>query len=481
MLLNVGQALAELAPVLGWKRSLPQVQRYFRTGVRAVRPTDLTTDLIDDATRARKTTAAHHAAAATAWAELERRTWGMQALLSRSTLPLHRHLGNRPELDRLISIVLAGRVDGAAGVRLTYEQGASEIGKSRSTWWRRISHAEEGGWIGHAKHVAGPRGKRQNKTNLYYPGPTLLARLADPEVGKALAREAEIEAYKKQRGTDPKPKAEQGSLLPDLEAADDCPAGAWSETETQASEAPNESAPETDPNQLAFLALLEEVCEPPTSAERPAEDYRRVAAREGWQLTEEGSWLLPVESSRGDNLDVVMTDVDLENFLSRRHASRIATTTAEFKKLSEETDQDRAVRRDRAERTARRGRGLPAPTRLQLDDGAAQVLEAMMRRAQDPGMPQDPELRRIMLDGGARVDAGRAQAHPETEALAVLVARATARGSPHGARVGAFNELARAIAAMPAAPPGLARLEGTLRHVLKDYPESGTDDEDGAS
>lgn len=473
MLVDVGQAFAELAPALSWKRSLPRPQRYFRTGTRAVRPHDATDELIDDATRRRKRTPEQHAKSATAWRELRRRSWGMAALCARSTLPLHRHLGNDPKLDRLLSIVLGARGDGAAAAELTYEQGASELMRSRATWWRYRKQAEKEGWIGVTKSHRIHQNQAKNRTNLYYPGPRLLDALAQPDVAKALRRAAEEEVYGKQRGTAPRVIPHQEPLLPDLEpAVEDCPVGAWSlEPPPEA-----EKGEPVNDDQLALLTLLEEACEPADPPVAPV-DHIRLAQREGWVRVDDDTWRLHVHANF-DTTEVVMTADELQNFFARRRPSRIATTTPELIKFREDTDQAARVRRDRAERTAARGRGLPAPPRIDLDEDGARVLEAMLRRAEVPHGSADPELLRQTLTFGATIDAGGGPGHPAAAALAALVAQAS-RGSPNGARLAAFREISRCIGAMPAAPQPLVKLRESLGHVLRDYP-SGTDDEDGA-
>ncbi|MCY0985753.1 hypothetical protein OV203_01335 [Nannocystis sp. ILAH1] len=455
--------------------------RYFRTGARAVRPRESTSKLIDDATRHPRRSPEHHAEAAAAWKELRRRSWGMQALCSRTTLPLHRALGNDPKLDRFLSMVLGAHGDGAVALELSYEQGASELGRSRSSWWRYRQQAADEGWVCVMKSSEVRKNEARSKTNLYFPGPTLLDRLSNPDVAKSLRREAEVAIYGKQRGTEPRQPARQEPLLPDLEPAEqDCPRGAWADAvETTSEDDVIAQGEQVHPDQLALIALIEAASEPPVPA-APAVGERaeveRQATREGWERTEEG-WRLEVQSGL-DTTSVSMTDDELQNFFARRHPSRIATTTPEFKKLREESDQGARVRQDMAEKTARRGRGLPAPPRLELDEGSAAVLARMWSRATSPGVSPDPELRRLSLRFSAAIDAGGTPP-AQAEALAAVVAHATARGSPHGARVAAFAELARAVAAMPAPPPALHRMAETLGHVLKDYPASA-DEEDGS-
>ncbi|MCY1062168.1 hypothetical protein [Nannocystis sp. SCPEA4] len=440
--------------------------------------------MIDDATRRRKKLPEHHAAAASAWKELRRRAWGMQALCARTTLPLHRALGNDPKLDRFLSMVLGAHGDGAVALELSYEQGASELGRSRGTWWRYRQQAEKEGWICVMKSHEVRGSQPKNKTNLYYPGPTLLDRLANPDIARDLRREAEVAIYGKQRGAEPRPAPRQEPLLPELEPAEeDCPRGAWSEAPVEPpDEARADEGEQVNSDQLALIALIEAASEPelPARPEPPADDLaniERQASRQGWERTADG-WRLEVQSGL-ETSSVCMTDDELQNFFARRHPSRIATTTPGLKISTEETEQGARVRSDMAEKTARRGRGLPAPPRLDLDDAAAEVLVRMWRRAQEPTAAKDPEIHRMSLNIGATIDAG-GKPPAQTEALATVVARATARGSPHGARVAAFAELARAISAMPAPPPALARLGDTLGHVLKDYPSPG-DDEEGSA
>lgn len=478
-LVSLGDVCAKSAPAFAWRAACPSPHRYYIKGAPAVRPKEPTAALIGDALLGRRQTQADCATAATAWAELKRRCWGMQAVCARTTLPLHRHLGSPVELDRFLSLVLGAWGDGADGLHISYEELASELDRSRATVWRYRVKGEEGGWFGvvpttDTYHDRGTK-KRGNARNIYFPGPTLLERLRQPELAAAERREAELDAYQRQRGTPPKPQVQQQDLVPEREAAEpDCPSG-------QELERLFASPAIVDPLEGLFELVGESSIESSIDVGKrlPPLDHRREALRQGWSWDNEGeSWLPPATMPGGLER---WTDGDVQNFFTRRHPSRIATTTPEILKLTERPDKSAIsrVRSDRAERTAAPGRDQPPPPRLDLDEQAAEVLADLVDAASRGDPTLDHPLRVMLLQGAARTRRGGE--HPQTRTLAELVAGATQRGSPHGARAAAYRELIRAIDAMPEPPERLVGLRSRLGHVLKDIKTNGTDDEDSAS
>lgn len=480
-LYSLGQACANLGPALAWKASLPRPHRYFVRGERAIRPPRVTPQgdhentceaLIDDALTRRRTTGVDCAAAISAERELIRRCWGMQAVAGRVTLPLHRALGNHPRFDRLLSLVLGARGDGAVGLRLSYEELASECGWSRATIWRHLRRLRDDGWLGVVHTSERVRDERRNATNIYHAGPLFLERLADPQIAAALRREAEVHAYQQQRGTEPHSQPQQQQLVQDPTPAEpDCPRGIWTDDEQiparddavqHVADLCQEAADET----AQLVAAMEAACQPTaldTGTTAEADDgLRRQAERAGWLRHDDGTWSWP------DIHDDALTrerfsDVELEKILSRRPSSRIATTTPELINYSEKTDQRAHGRADMAERTAALGRGLPAPPRIELDDGSARALEGLFGKARQLG--GDVQIKAMLLGASGQVLAGLDAT--KATALGRLVAEITTPGSRHGARFAAFSELARAIDAMPQAPPGLAGLRRHLEHVLE--------------
>lgn len=438
---DLAQVCAGLEPVFRWLAGAPSPHRYFRPGVRPVRPKDDLATLARDALgvgRARWGPA-EYAARATAWAELERRAWSMRTVCSRSTLPLHRHLGSKPRYDRFLSLVLAAYVDGAPALQATYEQLASECGRSRATVWRYRFDLEADGWIGVVTHTEGSGREARNATNLYYCGPRLLGALRDPALAKELRREAEVKVYTQQRGTPPRPRPRQVELVRETEPADDCPQGAWHEPDV------------VDPVQDLLRQAVERAeQEPASSTDLPCGAGEERCA---------GPSDPPGSAHAGPP--------------RRVFSSRIATTAADLIKLTEKTDQCAHGRSDMAPRTG----AAPAPSRAlppeaarvlaalrraaptappELDEHGAEVLAGMMRQAARLTI-RDPELLAALLRPAWLTEHRAAGWLAHVAAVSVC----RAQGPPH-VRAAARAELLRALDAMASPPASLVALRRRL-------------------